>query len=419
MRAPDHRQRRGAELRSVEPQVFDLLEHLIRNRDRVVSKDELLAAVWKGRVVSDATLASRINAARTAIGDNGEEQRLIRTVSRKGVRFVGVVSERQEPATAEADQPSLKLAHPDKPCIAVLPFQNMSGDPEQGYFADGMAEEIITALSRCSRLFVIARNSSFTYKGRSVDIREIGRELGVQYVLEGSIRRGGSRLRFTGQLIDAMSGAHIWADRFDGEMSDVFELQDRMAENIVAAIEPRIEFAEIERLKHRPAANLNAYDLLLRAQQLEYDYTEESLAAAIRCLEEALAIDPYYAPAMALAAYCYAQLQAQGWVHSSEGEAKWLRAAWRAVELGKDDGNVLWMAAYAVWRFSTDRQSAMELAQRSLLINPNSTIALTMCGWMEAVTGNPGKAFELIGRARQLNPRSPRDWFVSAAMAMA
>jgi tetratricopeptide (TPR) repeat protein len=267
-------------------------------------------------------------------------------------------------------------------------------------------------------LLVIARNSSFTYKGRAVDVKQIGRELGVRYVLEGSVRKAGNRVRVTGQLIDAVTGAHLWADRFDGGISDVFDFQDRITENVVAALEPKIELAEIERLKREPPANVDAYDLLLRALQLEHEFTDESLAAAVRCLEEALAKDPSYAPAMALAAYCYAERHNQGWVRDPESEAKWLRAAWHAVELGQDDGNVLWMAAYAVWRLGGDPKRAKELASRSLLINPNSTIALTMSGWMEATTANPERAFELIERARRLNPNTPRDWFVAAAMAM-
>jgi TolB-like protein len=275
----------------IEPQVFDLLTYLIDNRKRVVSKDDLIAAVWEGRIVSDATLDSRVNAARRAIGDSGGMQRLIKTLPRKGIRFVGAVRQEAKPAepalaprTAEGVEhpPRVALPLPERPSIAVLPFVNMSGDPEQEYFVDGMAEEIITALARCSWLFVIARNSSFTYKNKVVDVRQIGRELGVRYVLEGSVRRVGDRLRFTGQLIEATSGTHIWADRFDGEMSDVFELQDRFTASVVAAIEPVLQLAEIERLKHKPAANLDAYDQLLRAQQRAYDVTEESLPAALR-----------------------------------------------------------------------------------------------------------------------------------------
>src|SRR5215813_12119711 len=278
---------------SVEPQVFDLLEFLVQNRDRVVSRDTLIEAIWAGRIVSESALTTRINAVRSAIGDTGEEQRLIKTFPRKGIRFVGVVREEAvKPVSASRAEP---IALPEKPSIAVLPFTNMSGDPEQDYFADGMAAEIITALSRCSWLFVIARNSSFTYKGKAFDLRQVGRELGVRYVMEGSVRRAGDRLRILGQLADATTGTHLWADRFDGDMSDVFDLQDRITESVVAAIEPRLQLAEIERLKRSPAANLDAYDLLLRAQQLEYEFTAESLAAALRYLDQALAIDSAYA----------------------------------------------------------------------------------------------------------------------------
>jgi TolB-like protein len=296
--------RRGSESVPITPQAFDLLEYLVRNRDRVLSKDDLIASIWDGRAVSESALTTRINATRCAITDTGDEQRLIRTVPRKGVRFVGVVREERNHEAgpgAKLDQPALPL--PDRPSIAVLPFSNMSDDREQDYFAEGMAEEIITALSRCSWLFVIARNSSFTYKGKAVDVRQVGRELGVQYVLEGSVRRGGERLRFTGQLIDATSGAHIWADRFEGNLNDVFGLQDQFTESVVAAIEPKLQLAEIARLKSRPTANLCAYDLLLRAQQLEYEFTRESLESALGYLDRALAIDPSYAPAMALSAY--------------------------------------------------------------------------------------------------------------------
>jgi TolB-like protein len=206
---------RGADLVRLAPRVFDLLDYLIRNRERVVSKDDLIATVWDGRIVSESALTTRINAVRRAIGDSGEQQRLIKTLPQKGIRFVGAVREDQAPADGSAvEPPRPPLALPDKPSIAVLPFTNVGGDPEQDYFADGMADETINALSRCSWLFVIARNSSFTYKGRAVDIRQVGRELGVRYVLEGSVRRGGDRLRFTGQLIEAATGVHIWADRW-------------------------------------------------------------------------------------------------------------------------------------------------------------------------------------------------------------
>ena len=413
--------RRGEHRVPLEPQVFDLLEHLVRARDRVVSRDELLDVVWHGRTVSDATLSSRINAARTAVGDTGEAQRLIRTLPRKGIRFVGEVREAPDLPSAARARDLTHPAEPDKPSIAVLPFTNMSGDREQDFFADGIAEDIITALSRCSGLFVIARNSSFLYKSKPVDIREVGRELGVDYVLEGSVRRGGNRLRITGQLIDAGSGRHLWADRFDGELSDVFELQDRITENVVAAIEPTVQFAEVERQKSSEPSRLDAYDLLLRAYGLAHAFTAKSTAAALACLDRAIAIDPGYAPALAMAAYCHALRHFQGWIapddtHEADGD----RLAWRAIELAPNDAEVLWMAAFAIWNLSRQRRAAApELFARSLMINPNSVMALTMGGWIEVMRGNQGTGRSMIERAQRLSPRDPRGWFTSGAMAIA
>ena len=252
---------RGSEAIAVGPQVFDLLLYLVQNREHVVSKDELLDVVWGGRIVSESTLTSHINAARKAIGDSGQEQRLIRTVARKGFRFVGDVREvqssddfsSQKAELARSDEASSHaLALPDIPSIAVLPFMNLSGDPEQEYFADGVVDDIISALSRIRWLFVVARNSSFTYKGRAVDVKQVGRELGVRYVLEGSVRKAANRVRITGQLIDATTGGHLWADRFEGTLGDIFDLQDQLTENVVGAIAPQLERAEIERAKQKP-----------------------------------------------------------------------------------------------------------------------------------------------------------------------
>jgi len=375
--------RRGVLLIAVEPQVFDLLEFLIRSRDRVVSRDDVMAAVWHGRIVSEATLSSRVNSARSAIGDNGEQQRLIRTLPRKGVRFVGEVREQPDPPSPGEMAPPPEAAVPrlTEPSIAVLPFTNMSGDPEQDYFADGIVEDIITALSRCSGLMVIARNSSFIYKGKAVDIREVGRDLGVRYVLEGSVRRGGDRLRISGQLIDATSGMHLWADRFDGDPNDVFELQDRITESVVAAIEPTLQLAEVERRRSSPPSQLDAYDLLLRGYGLADAFTPDSTAAALACLDQALAIDPTYAPAMAMAAYCHALRHFQGWEKpDDEYRGKAVALAWRAAELAPNDAQVLWMAAFAIWNMSEQREPARELFNRSLAINPNSAMALALGG---------------------------------------
>ncbi|MGJ4932083.1 winged helix-turn-helix domain-containing protein [Bradyrhizobium sp. HKCCYLS2038] len=407
--------RRGDSLIAMEPQVFDLLAFLIRTRDHVVSRDEILAEVWGGRIVSEATLASRISAARSAIGDSGETQRLIRTIPRKGIRFVGEVRE----TAAAARTPATAAAAFDGPAIAVLPFTNMSGDPEQDYFADGIVEDIITALSRCSGLAVIARNSSFTYKGKAVDIREVGRELGVGYVLEGSVRRAGARLRISGQLIDATSGAHLWAERFDGLLDDVFALQDRITASIVAAIEPTLELAEGERRRATPPLHPDAYDLLLRAASLRDAFTPDSLQAATDCLDQALAIDPCWAPAMAASAYCRALCHFQGWsAPDAEHRAAAVALAWQASERAPNDAQVLWMAAFAIWNMADEIAPARELFKRSLAINPNSAMALTLSGWIEVMAGYPVAGRTMIERARRLNPRDPRGWFAAGALAI-
>jgi adenylate cyclase len=479
--------RRGGALIALEPQVFDLLVCLVQNRDHVVSMDDVLETVWGGRIVSESTLRSRINAVRKAVGDSGAAQHLIRTVPRKGIRFVGVVRARgverrlaailaadvagysrlmgldeegtrrtlrahratidpligrhggrivstagdsilaefasplqalraalalqQALASANAELPEasrmqfrvginlgdvmvegddllgdgvniaarlqeiaepggicisakvheeisgkldaefadlgdrelkniarpvrvfqvgagiatreavLALPLPDKPSIAVLPFQNMSGDPEQEYFADGMVEEIITALSRIRWLFVIARNSSFTYKGRPVDVRQVGRELGVRYVLEGSVRKAETRVRIAAQLIDALSGAHLWAHRFDGELGDVFELQDRVAASVAGVIEPTLRAAEVERARHERPGSLDAYDLYLRAVPELDAMTAESTTRALTLLRRALGLDPGYAAALALAAICYMWRFLRHWMADEEAES--------------------------------------------------------------------------------------------------
>jgi TolB-like protein len=256
---------RGAVSISVEPQVFDLLVYLMQNRERVVSKDDLIAAVWNGRAVSESTLTSRINAARKSIGDSGRSQNLIRTIPRKGLRFVGAVQieegASQSAVAAEASPPAVQeqagdvLPLPDRPAIAVLPFTNMSDDPEQEYFSDGISDDIITALSKLRWFFVIARNSSFVYKGKAVHIKQVGEELGVGYVLEGSVRKSGDLVRITAQLNDVTTGSHIWAERYDRDITDVFAVQDEITESIVAAIEPQLYAAESFRARRKPWPN--------------------------------------------------------------------------------------------------------------------------------------------------------------------
>ena len=410
----------GAESRSVEPQVFDLLEHLIRNRDRVVTRDDMLAAVWNGRIVSEATLASRINAARTAIGDNGEDQRLIRTFVRKGVRFVGDVKERLEPASATAERPRPYAAVPDKPSVAVLPFQSLSGDPEQEYFADGIVEEIITALSRFSSLFVIARNSSFIYKGRAVDVKQVGRELGVRYVLEGSVRKAMNQVRITGQLIDASSGAHLWAERFEGNLDDIFDLQDRVTLSVVGAVAPKLEQAEIERTKRKPTESLDAYEYFLRGMASYYQRTKEAINDALGLFYKAIELDPHFASAYGMAAWCYGWRKINAWTTDRVKEiAETKRLARRAAEVGPDDAVALSRAAHALAFVVGDLDSATTFVDRALVLNPNLAGAWYASGWVRVYLGESELAIEHFSRAMRLSPLDPLMIAMQAGTALA
>jgi TolB-like protein len=405
---------RGADVVSVAPQVFDLLDYLIRNRERVVSKDDVINAIWNGRSVSDAALTTRLNAVRTAIGDSGEEQRLIKTLPRKGFRFVGTVREAQRPAGAEVadhpvEQPKPALTLPDKPSIAVLPFANLSSDPEQDYFADGIVEDIITALSRFKALFVIARNSSFTYKGRAVEVKQIGRELGVRYVLEGSVRKAANRVRITGQLVDTATGAHLWADRFDGGFSDIFDLQDQVTESVVGAIAPAVEKAEIERAKRKPTDSLDAYALYLRGLASLYQFgSRQANDEALRLFNSAIELDPDFASAYGRAAFCYVIAKTNGWISDTANEiAEVKRLAQRAVELGKDDAIALTPSGWALAFVVRDLEVGAALIDRALVLNSNLAEAWNRGGWVKNWLGEPELAIERFARAMRLSPLDP------------
>jgi TolB-like protein len=260
---------RGTEMVTIAPQVFDLLDYLIRNRARVVSKDDLIGAIWKGRSVSDAALTTRLNVARSAIGDSGEEQRLIKTLPRRGFRFVGTVLESQKPADTTAADATVQralpaLAIPDKPSIAVLPFQNISGDPEQEYFADGMTEDVTTLLSQTHDFLVIALGSTLAYKASSVDIDAIGQQLGVRYILEGSVRKSASKIRVTAQLVEARTSIRVWEDHFDRELTELFAVQDDITSGIVGALHPRLLSAEAQSYRRQPPNSLDAWGLAVR-----------------------------------------------------------------------------------------------------------------------------------------------------------
>src|SRR5271170_4110891 len=304
-------------------------------------------------------------------------------------------------------QMSSGLALPDKPSIAVLPFANMSGDPEQEYFADGMVEEIITALSRIRWLFVIARNSSFTYKGQAVDVKQVGRELGVRYVLEGSVRKGGNRVRISGQLIDALTGTHLWADRFDGSLEDIFEFQDKVAVSVAGVIEPTLQAAEIRRSSERPTNDLTAYDLYLRAYAMFWS-SARHIPEALRLTKQAIARDPRYGPALAWAAYCYVALLHGNRSENREADRReCIDFARRALQVAGDDPGVLTNAAYALAYFSEDIGAMMALVDRALAINPSFARGWYISGIIKLWAGQPDIAINDCEVSLRLSPRGP------------
>lgn len=417
---------RGTEAIAVGPQVFDLLLHLVQSRVRVVSKDELLDVVWAGRTVSESTLTSHINAVRKAIGDSGGEQHLVRTVARKGFRFVGDVIElpSSESTNGDTSSPNEASEHEpapiDRPSIAVLPFLNLGGDPDQDYFADGTVEDIIAALSRLRWLFVIARNSSFTYKGRAVDVKQVGRELGVRYVLEGSVRRAARRVRITGQLIDAKTGGHLWAERFESTQDDIFALQDEVVASVVGAIAPQLERAEIERAKRKPTESLDAYDYYLRGMWHFHQGNSEAIGEALRLFHQAIALDPDFASAYGMAAWCHFWRKINGWMTNQAQEAaEGASLARRAVELGRNDAVALTRGGHALGHFGGDLDHCVALLDRAIVLNPNLSAAWYLGGFQRITLGEHENASRHFAHAMRLSPLDPEMVRMQTGMAMA
>ena len=408
--------RRGFELVAVEPQVFDLLVYLVQNHARLVSKDDLIASVWGRRIVSDSTLGSCINAVRKAIGDNGEDQRLIRTVARKGFRFVGTVRLQPDgavsaygtgsPLDESHERTPAELPLPDRPAIAVLPLTNMSGDPEQEYFSDGISEDIITALSKLRWFFVIARNSSFIYKGKAVHLKQIAEELGVHYVVEGSVRRSGDRVRITVQLNDVNTGSHIWAERYDRDLADVFAVQDEITEAIVAAIEPQLYAAENFRARRKSPNNLDAWDLVMRALSHYWRVTRQDNVVAQALLEKATAIDPNYGQAHGVLATSQTFSAHMGWADMATTVPIAERAALAAILVDSEDpwAHHALGCAYLFTRRFDDSLAEFEVALR---LNPNFSLAQGYYGLVLSYCGRWEEANVAARRALRLSPRDP------------
>jgi TolB-like protein len=399
---------RGSEPVAVEPQVFDLLVYLVENRDRVVSKDDLIASIWHGRIVSDSTLTSRINAARKALGDSGGKQELIRTIARKGIRFVGDVQTGPINVEMQRDTQESRAAllSPERPAIAVLPFDNMSGDPEHEYFSDGISEDIITGLSKLRWFFVIARNSSFTYKGKPVHMKQIADELGVGYVVEGSVRKSGDRVRITAQLNDVATGSHIWAERYDRDIADVFAVQDEITDAIVGAIEPQLYAAENFHAQRKPPDSLDAWDLVMRALSHYWRVTRQDNVVAQALLEKATAIDPNYGQALGVLAASHTFSAHMGWADMAASVSIAERAALAAIQADSEDpwahfalGNV-----YLFARRFDDSLAEFELA---LQCNPNCSVAQGYYGLALSYCGRWQEGDRAARRASRLNPRGP------------
>src|ERR1700736_1471391 len=405
---------------AIGSRALDILGVLIERAGEVLSKDEIIAAVWPGTVVEDSNLTVQISALRRVLDRGRSEGSCIQTVAGRGYRFVASVT-RVGSASPPIPFPvsgnrgggsgvedgrgasAALLPLPDRPSIAVLPFSNLSGDPEQEYFADGMVEEIITVLSHIRWLLVLARNSSFTYKGQAIDVKQVGRELGVRYVLEGSVRKAGNRVRIAGQLIEAETGAHLWADRFDGSLEDVFDLQDKVASSVAGVIEPTLQAAETARSASRRTSDLSAYDLYLRAYAM-YS-THRMMSQALALLEEAIARDPHYGPALGLAAQCCQHLATS--FNARDRDAigpKGIDFGRRAIEAAGDDPGVLADAAMALAVLGEDLDAMIVLVDRALAFNPSFARGWYISGFLRLWAGQTNLAIEHGEMASRLSP---------------
>ena len=396
---------RGTEPIGLGQRAVALLRVLLEHEGAPISKDALIEAAWPGLAVEESNLPVQIGALRRVLAEEAGGDHWIETLPRHGYRYVGpvVTTENDSLSTAAITQPEPMLTPLNKPSIAVLPFDNVSGDSDQEYFADGMAEDIITALSRFRWFLVIARNSSFIYKGRKVDVRQIGRELDVRYVLEGSVRKDGDRLRITAQLVETENGSHLWAEKYDEVLANVFNLQDQIAEDVVSAIEPSIERAEIERARRKRPESLSAYDLYLRALPLAWAFSPEQTAKAISLLDEALRLDPNYAAAHGLAALCHMRVFEWGDLNETE-KAMAIHHARAVLSIDTDEAATLAFSAYVIAVLERDFDSALHAIEKAIALNPNSALAYGLGAAVNSFAGHFDTVIDYAQRALRIGP---------------
>jgi TolB-like protein/tetratricopeptide (TPR) repeat protein len=411
---------RGAEPLALGQRAIALLRMLVEQAGVPVSKDALIEAAWPGLAVEDANLTVQIAALRRVFEEESGGEAWIETLPRRGYRYVGpvAVTDDTNAAASSVTPAQAGLALPQMPSIAVLPFRNMSGDPEQEYFADGVVEEIITGLSRIKWLFVIARNSSFIYKGATVDAKQVGRELGVRYLLEGSVRKAGNRVRITAQMIEAETGGHLWAERYDHPLDDIFALQDQITLNVVGAIEPNLRKAEANRIERQRPSDLNAYDLVLRALPYAYASMPKEAAMAIPLLEEALKLEPNYGAAHAFLGLCLHHRYSRGGLRQEDRIAA-IRHAHAAIAHGSDDATALADAALVIALEEHDASTALKLFDRALELSNSNVFALSGSAIILAYMGKSELAIERAQRALRLSPFDSLNYRSHLALAFA
>jgi TolB-like protein len=407
----------GAEPTMLGQRAVALLRRLLENAGVPVSKDALVEAGWGGLAVADNNLTVQIAALRRVLAEAADAESWIETLPRRGYRYVGPAVVTNVPDASAAARAASAPTLPDKPSVAVLPFSNLSGDPEQEYFADGMVDDIITGLARINWLFVIARNSTFTYKGRAVDVKRVGRELGVRYVLEGSVRKAGCNVRVTGQMIDASTGAHVWAERYDRSSDDIFALQDEIALSAVGAIAPSVRRAEIDRVKRKRPDSLDAYDLVLRAQLDVDSGMPAQVARALVLLERAIELDPAYALAHGNAAMCHHCLFLRAGLQEANRAAS-IRHARSAILHGQDDAAALTLAGFSIGMDGHDRGAAFTALEAALAISPSSALTYILGSVILGWGGDAERAIEWSERGMRLSPFDPWAFAAFDAQAM-